>query len=236
MHKAIVITPVKNAIETTIDTAEAISSSNVKIKHYIFNDFSDQETRETLENEKNRIGYELVHLEEITENPSPNYKLVLQIGQKMAIEENVPLIVVESDVLIRTNTISRLLEFLNQKNNVGLLGAVTVDEKGKVNFPYLKFKNIKVELIKTNRSLSFCCTVFSPEFLRSFDFIHLEDTKHWFDTFISKKSINLGFDNYLMMNNTVWHRPHGSRPWKQLKYKNPLKYYFLKFLEGWDKI
>jgi len=35
---------------------------------------------------------------------------------------------------------------------------------------------------------------------------------------------------------TVWHRPHSSRPWKQLKYTNPLKYYWLKFTKGLDKI
>ena len=34
----------------------------------------------------------------------------------------------------------------------------------------------------------------------------------------------------------VLHRPHQSRPWKQLKYKNPLKYYWLKFTKGLDKI
>jgi hypothetical protein len=34
----------------------------------------------------------------------------------------------------------------------------------------------------------------------------------------------------------VTHRPHASRPWKQLKYKNPLKYYWLKLTKGLDKI
>ena len=42
--------------------------------------------------------------------------------------------------------------------------------------------------------------------------------------------------NFLFMDLPVVHRPHQRRPWKQLKYKNPLKYYWLKFTRGLDKI
>ena len=45
-----------------------------------------------------------------------------------------------------------------------------------------------------------------------------------------------GFHNYLFINLPVLHRPHGSRPWKKLKYTNPLKYYWLKYTKGLDKI
>jgi GT2 family glycosyltransferase len=117
-----------------------------------------------------------------------------------------------------------------------LVGSVTVDEKGVVNFPYLKFKGVKESVIDTSRSLSFCCTLFSTDFLKAYDFIGLDEAKDWYDTFISKKSIELGFKNHVLMNAPVWHRPHASRPWKQLKYSNPLKYYFLKFWKGLDKI
>jgi hypothetical protein len=64
----------------------------------------------------------------------------------------------------------------------------------------------------------------------------LDEAKDWYDTFISKKAIELGFKNTVLMEVPVWHRPHASHPWKQLKYSNPLKYYFLKFWKGWDKI
>lgn len=236
MPKILVITPVKNSIETTLNTARAISSSSVPMTHKIFNDFSSVETRSALEENKGSIGYELVNLEEITQTPSPNYKLVLHLAQQEALVAGVPLLVVESDVVVRPDTIKILLDFLDAHPKVGLVGSVTVDEEGVVNFPYLKFKGVKKDIIKTNRSLSFCCTLFSLDFLRRFDFRDLDQTKNWYDTFISKKAIELGFDNYVLMNAPVLHKPHGSRPWKQLKYKNPLNYYFLKFWKGLDKI
>lgn len=236
MPEVLVITPVKNSLETTLDTAKAIQNSSVKVKHVIFNDFSTEETKAVLEKNKTEIGYELIHLEDLTDHPSPNYKLVLQIAQKRALEEKLPLLVVESDVVIHPDTIEKLLQAMKKDGKSGLVGSVTVDEKGVVNFPYLKFKGRKEPVIKTHRSLSFCCTLFSPQFLESYDFTGLDEAKDWYDTFISKKSIELGFQNRVLMNAPVWHRPHASRPWKQLKYSNPLKYYFLKFWKGWDKI
>ncbi|TDQ16230.1 GT2 family glycosyltransferase [Algoriphagus boseongensis] len=236
MAEVLVITPVKNSIETTLDTARAIAGSSVQVKHIIFNDFSSPETKEQLEKHKSEIGYDLVHLEDLTDHPSPNYKLVLQISQKKALEENLPLLVVESDVVIKSDTIKRLLDSLQKEKEVGLVGSVTVDENGVVNFPYLKFKGVKEKVIHTHRSLSFCCTLFSLDFLKSYDFTGLDEAKDWYDTFISKKSIELGFQNTVLMDAPVWHRPHASRPWKQLKYSNPLKYYFLKFWKGLDKI
>ena len=53
---------------------------------------------------------------------------------------------------------------------------------------------------------------------------------------ISHESRARGCRNFLFMDLPVVHRPHQSRPWKQLKYKNPLKYYWLKFTRGLDKI
>lgn len=236
MPRALVITPVKNSIETTLDTARAIANSSVKVQHVIFNDFSSEETKAILEEKKGEIGYELIHLEDLTDHPSPNYKLVLQMAQKRAISENLPLLVVESDVVVQPETVEVLLKSLEEKPKSGLVGSVTVDEKGVVNFPYLKFKGVKQPVISTNRSLSFCCTLFSLDFLKAYDFAGLDEAKDWYDTFISKKAIELGYSNWVLMNAPVWHRPHASRPWKQLKYSNPLKYYFLKFWKGLDKI
>lgn len=236
MYRALVITPVKNSIETTLDTARAIASSSVRVRHVIFNDFSSDETKRMLEEKKDQIGYELVHLEDLTDHPSPNYKLVLQIAQKRALSEDLPLLVVESDVVVKPETVEVLVKSLEEKPKSGLVGSVTVDENGVVNFPYLKFKGVKQPVISTSRSLSFCCTLFSPEFLKAYDFAGLDEAKDWYDTFISKKAIELGFTNWVLMNAPVWHRPHASRPWKQLKYTNPLKYYFLKFWKGLDKI
>lgn len=236
MSEVLVITPVKNSIETTLDTAKAIAASDVKVHHIIFNDFSTEETKAELEKNKSEIGYELVHLEDITDHPSPNYKLVLQVSQKKALELGLPLLVIESDVVVKKDTISKLLAHQDSHQSSGLTGSVTVDEDGVVNFPYLKFKGRKEAEINTKRSLSFCCTLFSKQFLRAYDFTGLDDAKDWYDTFISSQALESGFENYVLMDAPVWHRPHGSRPWKQLKYKNPLKYYFLKYWKGLDKI
>ncbi|RIW16987.1 glycosyltransferase family 2 protein [Algoriphagus lacus] len=236
MAQVLVITPVKNSIETTLDTARAIADSDIPVRHVIFNDFSTAETKAKLEDNRSKIGYELIHIEDLTDHPSPNYKLVLQLSQKMALEAGLPLLVVESDVVIKPDTISRLLSSRSKSAKLGLVGSVTVDEAGVVNFPYLKFKGVKDPIIYTQRSLSFCCTLFSLDFLKSYDFTGLDEAKDWYDTFISKKSIELGFENVVLMNAPVWHRPHASRPWKQLKYTNPIKYYFLKFWKGLDKI
>ncbi len=236
MAQVLVITPVKNSLETTLDTSRAIANSNVKVHHIIFDDFSEEETKVGLRQYQQEIGYELIHLDEHTDHPSPNYKLVLQMAQTRALQMEIPLLVIESDVVVKEFTIGDLLTFDRENEKTGLIGSVTVDQHGKVNFPYLKFKGIRDQVIKTSRSLSFCCTLFSLEFLKAFEFKGLDDAKDWYDTFISKKSLDLGFENYVLMNNPVWHRPHGSRPWKQLKYSNPLKYYFLKFWKGMDKI
>ncbi|MFO7923694.1 MAG: glycosyltransferase [Bacteroidales bacterium] len=236
MIKALVVTPVKDSIETTLSSARAVANSSVKVKHIIFNDFSTPETQSVLESYQLEIGYELVNLKELTDHPSPNYKLVLQIAQQKALEENIPLIVVESDVVIGKDTIERLLNHLLSDEKAGLIGAITVDEKGKINFPYQKFKGVKESVILTGRSLSFCCTLFSLELLRNYNFSGLNEAKDWYDTFISKKSLQLGFHNILLMDTLVLHKPHASRPWKQLKYTHPLKYYFLKFWKGLDKI
>jgi GT2 family glycosyltransferase len=236
MAQVLVITPVKNSVETTLDTARAIAASSISHRHIIFNDFSTQETKDQLELNKIEIGYELIHLEDLTDHPSPNYKLVLQYAQKVAMETSLSLLVIESDVVIQEDTIKDLLSFAKNNPKTGLVGSVTVDEEGVVNFPYLKFKGVSDKIIKTNRSLSFCCTLFSTQFLGKFDFTELDEAKDWYDTFISRKAIELNFENYVLIDAPVWHRPHGSRPWKQLKYSNPLKYYFLKFWKGLDKI
>lgn len=82
MAQVLVITPVKNSIQTTLDTARAIAASDVGVRHVIFNDFSTPETKASLEENKSGIGYELIHLEDLTDHPSPNYKLVFRKRKK----------------------------------------------------------------------------------------------------------------------------------------------------------
>jgi hypothetical protein len=236
MVQALVITPVKDSLQNTLETIEAISKSNVEIEHIVYNDFSNRETRDSLQKNTRKLHYKLINLEDITNTPSPNYKLVLQLAQRLALEKNIPLIVVESDVTIKPNTFTQMLQFSNEDKNTGLVGAITVDSSGKVNFPYLKFKNNTDVIIETKRSLSFCCTLLSVKFLKSFNFENLNQTKDWYDTIISKKAVELNFKNYVLTQVSVIHKPHSSRPWKQLKYKNPIKYYLLKLINRRDKI
>ena len=119
---------------------------------------------------------------------------------------------------------------------LGISVAVTTDESGTINFPYLYAKGRKPGIYDEKKRFSFCCTLLTTDFLQAFDFHLLDASKNWFDVTISHESINHGFHNYLFINLPVLHRPHGSRPWKQLKYTNPLKYYWLKFTKGLDKI
>lgn len=236
MPDMLVITPVKDSLDTTLQTIKAVHEAEGNHHHIIYNDFSTPETKAILEKNQAEFGYELVNLEDITQTPSPNYRLVLQIAQQKAIDMNMPLVIIESDVIIRKDTLTRMLELSRQLKQCGMLGAITTDEQGAVNFPYLNFKNEKAEITDTSHSLSFCCTLLTTDMLKSFSFKELSSEKDWYDVFISRKSKSLGFHNYLATSLPVIHKPHSSRPWKQLKYTNPIKYYFRKFMNKKDRI
>lgn len=232
----IVITPVKNSLETTIQTIGAITGSSGSFDYFIFNDFSEEPTERYLAGHAMDLGYTLVNLRDHVQTPSPNYRTVLIMSQKMALDQDTDLIIVESDVIVQENTIERLLQHKKQHAACGMVAAITVDESGKINFPYNHISPGDPEVIKTRRSLSFCCTLLSNQLLRKIDFSQLRADKDWYDVHVSQKSRSLGFDNYLLKNLPVQHLPHSSRPWKMEKYTNPLKYYFKKFFLRRDRI
>lgn len=236
MPKALIITPVKNSLETTKRTIEAISKTEGDLKYIVFNDFSNSPTKQFLESAKEKYNFQLIHLEDITSSPSPNYKLVLQEAQKIALEEKCPLIIIESDVVIQPETIQKLLQILNTKEKPGIIGAITVDKSGDYNFPYTFETEKNNDIIETSHSLSFCCTLLSNDFLQSFDFKLLSEKKDWYDVFISRQSNKHGYNNYLAKGVEVLHLPHSSRPWKNLKYSNPLLYYLKKYFLKRDRI
>lgn len=236
MPEAIIITPVKDSLKTTNLTIKAISAAKGDFEYFIFNDFSQPETKEFLEQAKTKYRFQLIHLEDITSTPSPNYKLVLETAQQLALEKKCPLIIIESDVVIKPDTISGLLEILKSKPKPGLIGAITVDQPGNYNFPYTFEKFKSNEILNTSHSLSFCCTLISLQFLQKFDFKILSQNKDWFDIYISRQSKKLGFSNYLAKGIEVLHLPHSSRPWKQLKYSKPILYYFNKIFYKRDRI
>lgn len=236
IRNAIVITPVKDSLTTTLDTIASVRSANSFTRYIIYNDYSSIETQKALENNADHFHFELINLADLTKKPSPNYDIILADAQNKALEAQSHLIIIESDVTILADTLDSMVRFVNENQGIGMAGAVTVDQSGDINFPYLKFKDKKEETIYTKRSLSFCCTLLTYDFLKAFSFDQLDPSKDWYDVAISKKSLEQGFKNVLLGKTPVLHRPHSSRPWKQLKYKNPLKYYFKKWITGRDKI
>lgn len=236
MSEAIVITPVKDSPSTTAKTIEAVCQSNSSVEYVVFNDFSQSKTKNLLKELQKKWNFRLIHLEDITNTPSPNYKLVLETAQKEAIEKKLPLIIVESDVVVKPDTLSQLIHLAKTKKSPGLVGAITVDEKGNYNFPYTFEKTKNNQVVDTSHSLSFCCTCLSYAFLKSYSFSKLSSKKDWFDVSISRQSKKKGFKNYLAKGVEVLHLPHSSRPWKNLKYSNPLLYYFKKMIHKRDRI
>lgn len=236
MPEAVIITPVKDSLKTTNLTIKAISEAKGNFEYFVFNDFSLPETKHFLEEAKQEYGFQLIHLEDITSTPSPNYKLVLEISQKMALQKKCPLIIIESDVVIKPGTLKGLLAILDSHPTPGLIGAITVDQNGDYNFPYTFEKIKSSEIVNTPHSLSFCCTLISLEFIQLFDFKTLARDKDWFDVYISRQSKKLGLRNYLAKGIEVLHLPHSSRPWKHLKYTRPVLYYFNKIFYKRDRI
>lgn len=238
MEKIHIITPVKDSIELTLQTVQAITSAtfSVPYTYTVYNDFSTPENTSRLIRAAEEYGFTLVNLSDITEHPSPNYLLVLQLAQQRALEENAALCIVESDVIVKPDTIQQLFDKAKTHTDCGMIAAVTVDQNGSINFPYLYAKGKENDFFRTNKRLSFCCTLLTTPYLQAFDFNQLDQAKAWHDVTISHQSLKHGFKNYLCTNLPVFHQPHGSRPWKQLKYTHPLKYYWLKIIHKRDRI
>lgn len=236
MYEALVITPVKDSLNTTIETIQSIHQSEGHYLYCIYNDFSTEETTQKLKQLTDQYQFELINLADLTSTPSPNYRLVLQMAQNKALEMGIPLIIIESDVEVKPSTFRELINYSKELPKAGMVAAITIDRQGKINFPYLNFKSAKKEIIKTRHSLSFCCTLLSIDLLKQYNFNTLSTEKHWYDVSISRKSHQLGLNNYLITTLEVLHKPHSSRPWKQLKYQNPIKYYFKKLMKGLDRI
>jgi len=232
-----IITPVKDSLITALETIDGIMCSDTHNYVYtVYDDYSTSETRDVLRQKSEEKGFNLVHLSDLTDHPSPNYLVVLQHAQRQALADKSPLLIVESDVIVRQNTISELLMLYNTVENPGMIAAVTTDETGKINFPYLFASHLPEKTISTTKRLSFCCTLLTPQFLSNYDFSSLNPDKNWYDVFITRQSIASGFTNYLALNIPVLHKPHSSRPWKLEKYSNPIKYYWKKITQGRDKI
>jgi len=233
----ILITPVKDSLKTTREMISSLRTINQDIPYFIFDDFSSKETRRWLEENSMQYGYKVIGLEKYTKSSSPNYRTTLILAQKIALENGAHLAIVESDVFAKHETIIELNKLAEELTDAGLVGSVTVDNSGEINFPYTYATAIdKPAIFASAKSVSFCCTVLSHRMLEKFDFNELPLNMDWFDVFISRKSRQLGFSNYVVKNLPVIHKPHSSRPWKNLKYKNPILYYLKKIIKHRDRI
>ena len=238
MKRLHIITPVKDSIDFTLETIRAILASEIKVPftYTVYNDFSTPENTARLEEASQALGFRLVNLAEITVHPSPNYLLVLRKAQTEALAEDAGLLIVESDVVVKKATLQGLFDGAKSRPDCAIAAAVTTDEAGEINYPYLHAKGRENQVYPEKKHCSFCCSLLTTGFLKTYDFGQLDPSKNWFDVTVSHEALKRGFLNYLFTTLPVWHRPHGSRPWKLLKYKNPLKYYWLKFTKGLDKI
>ena len=135
MKRLHIITPVKDSIESTLDTIKAIISSDIKVPftYTIYNDFSTEENTLLLEKASKKFGFQLVNLSDLTNHPSPNYLLVLQKTQKEAIESEAGLLIVESDVTVQKDTLQKLFEGAIERKDCGMAAAITTDENGVIN-------------------------------------------------------------------------------------------------------
>lgn len=232
-----IIMPVKDSLEMTEKAIRTIVSSGHTL--CVYDDNSLPENAKRLDEIATETGIHVVHIAELTNHPSPNYRLVLQLAQQEALASNRHLVIVESDVIIQTDTLNRMWKAVQQ--GVGMVAAVTVDEQGEYNFPYhylrrWRYRFISKKTFSTKKRFSFCCTLLTNELLQKVDFQLLDPNKNWYDVTISHWSLNLGLRNLLMLDNPVLHFPHASRPWKRLKYTNPLLYYWRKITQRKDRI
>lgn len=223
--------PVKDSLNTAEEAIRAVVASNHALT--VYDDYSTKETATRLDKLSEELGIRVIHISEHISHPSPNYLWVLQNAQKDALMLDAALVIVESDVVVRPDTIDRLSEAVEP--GVGMVASVTQNAKGNINFPYEYARVIHKDGPCAKR-LSFCCTLITPQLLRAYSFEMLDPSKTWFDVHISHQSHKMGLQNILQISNPVLHKPHSSRPWKKLKYTRPLFYYWSKMILKRDRI
>lgn len=233
-----ILTPVKDSVDSTLETVRAVLGSELSLPHRytVYNDFSTPENTTRLAAAAREMGFRLVNLSDLTQHPSPNYLLVLRTAQREALAAGAGLCIVESDVTVKPGTLQGLCDGAAARPDCGIAAAVTTDAAGEVNYPYLYARRYAKGAVETERHCSFCCTLLTPALLERVPFGELDEGKNWFDVTISHESRRAGLRNVLFTSLPVLHKPHQSRPWKQLKYTNPLLYYWKKLTMGRDKI
>ncbi len=221
----LIITPVKDSIAPAIETITRVCELKRESTYNVYNDRSLPESRTVLEH-GSILGYQVINVEDHVGTPSPNQRFILIDAQKRALDTNSHLLVIEPNALVKPNTINRLLELAEKQSNCGLIAAITADENGSVNLPYLHIKKNSSGIIKTRRRISLCCTLLTNEFLKSVDLKNLSTTERWHDRQLSKLSRRKGFQNIIDTDLKVVYLPANSRYLDMLKSEKPLKYFW----------
>ena len=138
MKSLYIVTPVKDSIESTIETVKAILNSDIKVPYTytIYNDFSSPENTALLEKYSKELGFNLINISDLTDHPSPNYLLVLKRSREIAIREDAGFLLVESDVVVAKDTLQGLFDGAQEREDCAIAASVTVDDEGKINYPY----------------------------------------------------------------------------------------------------
>lgn len=80
---------------------------------------------------------------------------------KEAIEADAGLLIVESDVIVKKNTLQSLYNGALQQKQCGIAAAVTTDEKGVINYPYLHAKGHENQ-VYPEKSIAASAVHYSP--------------------------------------------------------------------------
>ena len=133
-----IIMPVKDSIEIAERAIRAIVASGHTV--CVYDDNSLQENAERLDQIAKEKSIQVVHISDLTDHPSPNYRLVLQMAQEEALDKGKHLVIVESDVIIQPDTLNRMLAKVEE--GVGMVAAVTIDENGEYKQIYRKYNEV----------------------------------------------------------------------------------------------
>lgn len=159
-----IITPVKDSIDSTLETVKAIMESDILVPftYTVYNDFSTEENTHRLEEAARQWNFRLVNLSDLTDHPSPNYLLVLQTAQKEAIEADAGLLIVESDVIVKKH-IAITIQWSIATEAMRNCSGCDNRWKGVINYPYLHAKGHENQ-VYPEKSIAASAVHYSPPY------------------------------------------------------------------------
>ena len=117
--------PVKDAIETTEQAVRAIIAGGHTLT--IYDDNSTAENAARLDALHKELGIDVVHIGQLIDHPSPNYRWVLIDAQQHCLQNDQHLVIVESDVIVQPDTLDRLSQAVRPQT--GMVASVTHNER-----------------------------------------------------------------------------------------------------------